>query len=115
MPPTENDTDLRSLNAQITALQAQYDEIFKAEKAPIIKEINVLIKKYKIRPYELNFNNSANGGSRGKYVLPLIRDNIPRLYRSRQGKVWNGIGRRPEWVQKMLERGGDLEDYRVKL
>lgn len=115
MPPTENDTDLQALNAQIAALQAQYDEIFKAEKTGVIKDINVLIKKYKIRPYELNFINSANGGRRAKYVLPLIRDNIPRLYRSRQGKVWNGIGRRPEWVQKLLERGGNLEDYRVTL
>lgn len=115
MPPTENDTDLRALTEQIATLQAQYDEIFKAEKSVVIKDINVLIKQYKIRPYELNFINSANGGRRAKHVLPLIRDNIPRLYRSRQGKVWDGIGRRPEWVQKLLERGGNLEDYRVTL
>ena len=43
MPPTENDTDLHALNAQIATLQAQYDEIFKAEKTVVIKDINCLL------------------------------------------------------------------------
>ncbi|MFZ1536273.1 MAG: H-NS histone family protein [Chromatiaceae bacterium] len=112
--PIENDTDIRSLNARIAALQAQYDEIFNAEKTAAITEINTQIKKYKIRPYELSFTNGA-AGHRSKYVLPLINDNIPRLYRSRRGKLWDGIGRRPDWVQKLLERGGNLEDYRIRM
>ncbi len=112
--PIENDTDIRTLNARIAALQAQYDEIFNAEKTAAITEINNQITKYKIRPYELNFTNGA-AGHRAKYVLPLINDNIPRLYRSRRGKLWDGIGRRPDWVQKLLERGGNLEDYRIRM
>lgn len=110
----EEDTDIRSINARIAALQEQYDEIFKAERTAAIAELNTQIKKYKIRPYELNFTNGATG-HRAKYVLPLINDNIPRLYRSRRGKLWDGVGRRPDWVQKLLERGGNLEDYRIRL
>lgn len=34
-------------------------------------------------------------------------------YRDNDGNTWSGKGRRPEWVQRLLDEGGDVELYRI--
>lgn len=41
-------------------------------------------------------------------------DKTHPLYRDEYGREWSGEGRKPAWVEFILETGGDLEQYRVR-
>lgn len=41
-------------------------------------------------------------------------DKTQPLYRDEYGREWSGEGRKPAWVEFILETGGDLEQYRVR-
>jgi DNA-binding protein H-NS len=44
---------------------------------------------------------------------PLYQSRLPAKYQDSAGNTWTGIGRRPRWVQRVVEAGIDIEDYRI--
>jgi len=47
------------------------------------------------------------GGSRSKGTPKYHNPDNP-------GQTWTGKGRRPGWLQALIDQGGSLEDYEVK-
>lgn len=54
-------------------------------------------------------------GQNDLFAQPPQRAKMGVLYQSPSGETWVGNwGRRPKWVQEIMDAGGDLESYRVK-
>lgn len=117
MTTSDSSNEFTQLQEEIEDLKKRADELRRAEKRAVIRDINSKIKDYDIKPYQLKFpigrgSKSSRRRSKHRYAPP--DDSTPILYRSQRGLTWNGIGARPGWVQKLLERGRDLDEYRVK-
>ncbi|MEW6693988.1 DNA-binding protein Bv3F [Tepidimonas thermarum] len=95
------------LKAQAEALLAQAEQLRKQERAGVIAEIRARMAEYGITADEL-----ATGAARGKGKG--TRTKAAPKYRGPNGELWSGgPGRKPEWVRKILEAGGNIENFRI--
>lgn len=91
----------QELLAQSQELQAKIEEARKAELSEVIPQIHALMVKYKVKPEDLGF------------VLAPRKRAVKVRYQNAEGQTWSGRGRKPEWVQAILDVGGNIEDYAV--
>ncbi|MGD9882671.1 MAG: H-NS family nucleoid-associated regulatory protein [Reyranella sp.] len=102
---------LKSIEAQIRALEAKAEAIKQAEK-PGIKQLKALLKKYKLTRIDIDQAIGSPGRSRtntlkGKKVPPKYRNPANR------GETWTGRGLRPRWMVAAMKGGKKLEDFAI--
>src|SRR5689334_16095027 len=99
MPRT---TSLKSIQAQILALEAKADALKNAEK-PGIKQLRAVVSKFKLSPADVKL--ALNG--RGRKRSALAGKKVPPKYRNPadKGETWTGRGRQPLWLVAALKSG----------
>lgn len=96
------------LKAQGEELLRLAEEARKAECAELIEKIRQQIKDYSLRPEDLfpsikRVSSRSNGGQK-----------TPAKYKGPSGQTWGGgPGRKPDWVNKIIASGEDLERYAI--
>lgn len=108
MPRTAS---LKSIEAQIQALQAKAEALKTAEK-PGIKQLKAVLKKYKLTPSDIDHaTNGTRSGRRsklkGQKVKPKYRNPANR------SETWTGRGLRPRWMVAAMKGGKKLEDFAI--
>jgi len=104
---------LQEIQAQIAELNRQADEIKTREKGNVIAEIREKIDLYGITARDLRLDLPS------VHVREVRRSKGGRgttepKYRDDHGNTWSGgRGRKPFWVQEILESGGNIENYRI--
>jgi len=91
---------------QAQALLEQANTIRAEERALVLSEIHVKMREFGFTIEELagTRRNSRKSKSAqvkvGRYVGP-------------NGEIWSGVrvGRKPDWVRKVIAEGGDMNDY----
>lgn len=108
MPRT---TSLKSIQAQILALEAKAEALKNADK-PGIKQLRALISKYKLSPADVKM--ALNG--RGRKRSALAGKKVPPKYRNPADKqeTWTGRGRQPLWLVAALKSGKKIESFLIK-
>jgi DNA-binding protein H-NS len=95
------------LVSQAQALMAQAEQVRKTELANVIANIKAQMKEYNISLEDL-------GGSTAGRKAVASKSKAPAKYRGPNGELWSGgPGRKPEWVKKVLEAGGNIENFRI--
>jgi len=123
MATSKRGPTLAVLNAQIAALQAQADALFKKEVAEVIAKVGDAIVHYGLTAADPNFGNAA--GNVGK--SPAADSSKPARkgrknatakttakavkFKDNQGHTWGGIGKRPEWLKAALASGKTPEYF----
>jgi len=95
--------ELETLIEQASSkLSAQAEE----EKASLRAEVEILVKARGFTMAELF----------GVDKLPKSKSKLPPTHRDLENpdNTWTGRGRKPKWLAKALESGGNIEDYKIK-
>ena len=74
-------------------------------RADVIRTIQEMVDSMHIKAHEIRFEGEGKKRTRAAKA--------PVKYRGPEGQTWTGNGRKPEWVQKVIAEGGNLEDYSV--
>jgi DNA-binding protein H-NS len=114
------------IQAKITELKKQANEIYSAEKKAAIAAIKEQIKVYDITAAELGLEKKstakaadAKPGRKTRAVAKAKTKAKSAKAKAVQfvgpnGETWGGgRGKRPAWVNEILAAGGDIEQYRV--
>lgn len=97
------------LMSQAQALMAQAEKVRKEELANVISTI-----KSQIREYGLSADDLGLGASGAGRKAAVGKSKAPAKYKGPNGELWSGgPGRKPEWVKKVLEAGGNIENFRI--
>ena len=108
MPRT---TSLKSIQAQILALEAKADALKNAEK-PGIKQLRAVVSKFKLSSVDVKSalkGRARNGSSlAGRKVQPKYRDP------ANKAATWTGRGRQPLWLVAALKSGKKLDSFLIK-
>lgn len=91
---------------QAQALLEQANAIRAEERALVLSEIHVKMREFGFTVEELAGTRRKSRKSKsaqvkiGRYVGP-------------NGEIWSGVrvGRKPDWVRKVIAEGGDINDY----
>lgn len=105
-------SELAQIQAQIAELTRQADEIKYQQKQGVVAEIKEKIALYGLTARDLGLDTSyqplKGKGSEGK------RGKAEPQYQDEHGNTWSGgRGRRPAWVLRIMEEGGNIEDYKI--
>ena len=106
-------SSLEELNAKIAELTRQAEEIKAQERGNVIAELRQKIELYSITARDLRldipsepYRERRRAGMGGEKPVPKYSDG--------QGNYWaGGRGRKPAWVQEIINNGGNIEDYRI--
>ena len=100
------------LKEQAEKLLAEAERMREQEIADAIADIKRKIDAYGLSAADLGFAPSgpAGGGVRAKSAKSTVVK-----YRGPNGETWSGgRGRKPQWVQQVLQQGRSLEEFAVK-
>jgi len=98
------------LKEQAEKLLAEAERMREQEIADAIADIKRKIELYGLTAADLGFAKAGPGGARGKSSKPAVVK-----YRGPNGETWSGgRGRKPQWVQDVLQQGRSLEEFSVK-
>ena len=102
---------LKSIQTQIQALEAKAEKLKQTEK-PGMKQLRVLVAKYKLKPADIDLvlkNGGANHNRRG----PMRGSKLKPKYRNPKNKAetWAGRGMKPKWLVGMIKQGKKLEEF----
>lgn len=113
--------NVAQLEAQISKLQKQADELRAREVAGVIERINAAIQHYALTPGDLSF---GRGGRALKAAVPKklngagvrrTKKTVGRIkFRDQHGNAWTGHGRAPGWFKEALVSGLTREDLAVR-
>ena len=104
---------LEELNAQIAELNRQAEEIKAQERGNVIAELRQKIELYSITARDLRLDIPSQTYREPRRAGEGKEKPAPK-YTDGQGNYWaGGRGRKPEWVQNILNNGGDIEAYRI--
>jgi DNA-binding protein H-NS len=104
---------LAEINAQIAELTRQAEEIKSQEKQGVIAELKEKIALYSLSARDLGLDISSPP-LRGGRASEEKRAKAEPKYRDEHGNTWSGgRGRKPAWVLKVENEGGNIEDYRI--
>lgn len=114
--------EFQKIQEQIAALQAQSKAMHDALLADEIKAIKAKIKELGLKPRDL-FSAAVLSGEGGEAPMTMgekiakvtkAKETTVVKYRGPNGETWGGgRGRKPAWVQAILDAGGDIEKYKV--
>lgn len=98
-PQQDNDRMARvaALQAQQEQTQAELNRLLAIERGHAIERCRKEIVAFGLTAVELGLQGAKS----------------PVRYRSRDGKTWTGLGRKPTWVCELLAKGGRLADFDV--
>src|SRR5690606_36514721 len=108
------------IQAKISELQKQADQVYASEKKSVIADIKEKIKIYGLTAADLGL---AKKSESGKSSAPKSSTKSSAKSKSKSkskkaapqfvgpnGETWSGgRGKRPAWVNEILAAGGDLE------
>ena len=91
------------LAAMIPAIQKKMKQNEKAEKEALRKKIAALV---------------AEGGYTVEDIMSGVKVKAkrpvkPKYQNPEDGQTWSGRGRKPKWVQEIVDNGGNIEDYAI--
>lgn len=93
--------DLQRLRA---AVDARIEKLEKQQRAAAFRAVEDLAKRHGLSKGDLAARyNGAHAGERKRYRHP-----------SNPALTWNGRGRRPQWLEEHLAKGGRLEELEMK-
>lgn len=96
------------LKAQAEALLAQAEQVRKQEIASVVQEIKAKMKEYGLTVADLG------GGAVASKKPSKSTSSAAAKYRGPNGELWaGGLGRKPEWVRKVLAEGKSLDEYLI--
>lgn len=96
------------LKAQAEALLAQAEQVRKQEIASVVQEIKAKMKEYGLTVADLG------GGAAASKKPSKSTSSAAAKYRGPNGELWaGGLGRKPEWVRKVLAEGKSLDEYLI--
>ena len=102
---------LKSIQAQIQALEAKAEKLKQAEK-PGIKQLRALVAKYKLKPADIDMvlkkggaNLNGKGPAKGSKLEPKYWNPKDK------SETWAGRGLKPKWLVGMIKQGKKLEDF----
>ena len=115
------------IQAKISELQKQADEVYASEKKSAVAQVKELIKLYGLSIAEVGLDKTAGAakakaGVKRKAAAPQKGRKTKAATKAKKaafvgpnGETWGGgRGKRPAWVNEILNAGGDIEQYRVK-
>lgn len=94
-----NGESLANLEREKDLLEQKIKRIKRNERKGVIREIVKLMQSY-----EITVND----------VQDFIKQRAAKYRDAVTGQTWNGVGKKPSWVQAILEKGGNLDDYLIK-
>ena len=105
---------LAELKAQIAELTRQAEDLVRQEKASVIEEVKRKIQDFNLTARDLGLDVLAPPPLRDRTRATVRAEKPLPKYRDEHGNEWSGgRGRKPFWVQKIIEAGGDIEAYRI--
>jgi len=96
------------IEKQIAALQARAEKLKRQEVGEVIARIKKAIAAYGITAQEL-FGKAAATKSKAN-TKKTKTAGVPK-YADGSGKVWGGMGPRPQWLREALASGKQLTDF----
>ncbi|MEY4754518.1 MAG: hypothetical protein RJA44_2193 [Pseudomonadota bacterium] len=103
---------LAEIRAQIQALEEQAAAMVAQQKQAVIAQIKQQIADFGLTAQDLGLQ----AGAAPAYPQQIIRAAAPeKVIRYRRGDdTWSGgRGPKPKWISELLERGEDIEQFRV--
>lgn len=91
------------LIAQSEQLKQQAEAVRLQEKTGVIAELKDKIVRYSITAKDLGLTNATR----------QYRPVSATRYRSPNGELWSGKGRRPEWLRQAMAQGRSKSDFAV--
>jgi len=109
MPRTAS---LKVIESKIRELQEKAEQIKTREK-PGIKQLKVVISRYRLTPADVKLAFNGAGRDRGS---ALRGKTLKPKYRNPENKTetWAGRGLRPKWIAALLKKGKKLEDFAIR-
>lgn len=92
---------------QAQALLEQANTIRAEERALVLSEIHVKMREFGFTVEELAGTRRKSRKSKSAQQVKVGR------YVGPNGEIWSGVrvGRKPDWVRKVIAEGGDINDY----
>ena len=120
MSTPANYEEYQRIQEQIAVLQAKSKALQEALLSDEIKAIKLKIKEFGLKPQQL-FSAAVLAGevkeeptSMGEKIAKAAKTPTEVKYRGPNGETWSGgRGRKPGWVQAIVDAGGNIEDYKV--
>lgn len=95
---------IKSINAQIKALEKKKAALEQAQKAGI-PQLKRVIAKYKLTREDVL--SALDGSLKGRKVAAKYRNP------DKKQETWTGRGRQPRWVVAKLKAGKKLDDLKI--
>ena len=117
---TKKTVTVEELKAQIAELEAQAENLLKAEIAEVIGRMKEAIAHYGLTAEDLGFGRKTRAKAvkairrRGRKPAGKAAKAGVIRYRDDAGHAWTGHGRRPQWFVDALAAGKTPEDLAVK-
>lgn len=114
--------EYQKIQAQIAELEAKAKSVREALLADEIKTIKAKIKELGLKPSQLFSAAVLSGESQAAPVsmdekiskASKAKEPTEVKYRGPNGETWGGgRGRKPAWVQKILDASGDIEKFKI--
>ncbi|QHS09370.1 H-NS family nucleoid-associated regulatory protein [Sinimarinibacterium sp. NLF-5-8] len=97
------------IQQQIAALQAQADELRRAEVAAVIAEIHQKMDIYGLTAADLSRGSAAaRGGSKGRKAVE------PKYENRATGQTWTGRGKPPRWLADAEAAGRSRDEFLIR-
>lgn len=119
MEPTEF-SELNKKIAELEALRQKAEELAAELRQEGIAQVQKVITALSIQPQELRFNDEEEKASDEAAEKPVRarrgESKLPPKYRGPNGRTWSGRGRRPNWIQAIIDKDGEdaLEAYLIE-
>jgi len=113
---TELELRLRKIESDKAELEGKIKLIKDEERKKVLAEVKAQVKKYVFSSKEI-FGSASVPSEPKSPATPKVKttSSAEVMYMNEKGEVWHGgRGRKPNWVKEVKERGGDIEEYRVK-
>jgi len=104
--------EIRALDQQISQLRAQREELFRIQKAEVVKLVRSLVNQFQLTPAQVNLSSLSRSQASVKLKRPTT------FYDPNRGLSWDGTlsgkGRKPDWIKAAIE-DGTIEFFRVNV
>ncbi len=104
-----NNVSYDALMNEIKKLRQQAELLRSGE---VIDEIKAQIEKYGLTPQDL-FDEEALGQYKGEKVVHTRKKPDIKFKDPETGATWTGRGKTPKWMQGILSKGGNKDDFAV--
>lgn len=110
MEPTEF-SELNKKIAELETLRQKAEELAAELRQEGIAQVQKVITALSIQPQELRFNGEEEMASDEAAEKPVRarrgESKLPPKYRGPNGRTWSGRGRRPNWIQAIIDKDGE--------